>query len=253
MSSLENNFTASEKGCINPPTLTLLGPLRLWISPRILRSISVKKATFTNTGIRIKIKFILSIITMCRKKYSPLLLQSNALFKLFLHIITLHTFLPASFIIFAVLSASLLLGVFLVIQTQGCVFLVAWIIPSFGASDLECPILVDNYRTVFASSVLIIASSVIFFSQYYIQGDSHFVRFHILVILFVFSILLLIFSPHLITLLMGWDGLGVTSFLLVVYFQSTKSSNAGILTVLTNRLGDLIILLAICLRRYLGT
>ena len=64
--------------------------------------------------------------------------------------------------------------------------------------------------------------------------------------------LLLIFSPNLISLLLGWDGLGVTSYLLVIYFQSTKSYNAGLLTALTNRVGDVLILFAIAFRLTLG-
>ena len=53
--SLENNLIASLKGCINPINLTLLGPLRIWLYPKIFRSKSVTNATFTKIKI-IKIK-----------------------------------------------------------------------------------------------------------------------------------------------------------------------------------------------------
>jgi NADH-ubiquinone oxidoreductase chain 5 len=57
----------------------------------------------------------------------------------------------------------------------------------------------------------------------------------------------LIFSPNLLRLILGWDGLGVTSYLLVRFYRSEKSFNARILTVLTNRLGDVAILSFIAL------
>jgi len=70
-------------------------------------------------------------------------------------------------------------------------------------------------------------------------------RFTILVLLFILSINLLIFLPHFIILLLGWDGLGIVSFILVIYYQNSKSLGAGIITALTNRIGDVILLLAI--------
>jgi len=58
--------------------------------------------------------------------------------------------------------------------------------------------------------------------------------------------------PNLIRLLLGWDGLGVTSYLLVVFYQRNKSYNAGILTAITNRLGDAGLLISISFFLYLG-
>jgi NADH-ubiquinone oxidoreductase chain 5 len=82
-------------------------------------------------------------------------------------------------------------------------------------------------------------------------GDTFYSRFILIVLLFVTRIRLLILSPNLIRILLGWDGLGVTSYLLVVYYQSEKSFNAGIVTALTNRLGDagLLVIIGITLRR----
>lgn len=64
---------------------------------------------------------------------------------------------------------------------------------------------------------------------------------------FLGSIFFLVFFSTLYGCLIGWDGLGVSSFLLVIYFKNRKSLGSGILTVLTNRLGDcfLLVLLAI--------
>ena len=69
---------------------------------------------------------------------------------------------------------------------------------------------------------------------------------------FVIRIRLLILRPNLISLLLGWDGLGVTSYLLVCYYRSEKRFNARMVTALTNRIGDVIILLIIALISRMG-
>lgn len=72
-------------------------------------------------------------------------------------------------------------------------------------------------------------------------------RFALLVVLFVVSINLLIYSSNLVVVLIGWDGLGLTSFLLVVYYQNSYSLGAGLITVLTNRIGDVGLILSVAL------
>jgi len=86
---------------------------------------------------------------------------------------------------------------------------------------------------------------VLVYSSSYIEGDKFLYRFIMLVYLFVLSILMLIVSPNLIRILLGWDGLGLVSYCLVIYYQNEKSANAGILTILSNRVGDVAILLSI--------
>lgn len=86
----------------------------------------------------------------------------------------------------------------------------------------------------------------------YIKGDVNFDRFMYLVLIFVFSIMIIVLSPNLIRILLGWDGLGLVSYALVIFYQNEKSANAGMLTVLSNRIGDVAILLAIGLMVKLG-
>lgn len=125
-----------------------------------------------------------------------------------------------------------------------------WELVELGGPRLEVRLFLDLFRASFAGCVCLIASAVYFFSFNYIAAESHFSRFHLLLLSFVGSILVLILRPNFLMALLGWDGLGLTSFLLVVYYGSTKASNAGILTALTNRIGDalLIVSLALCFR-----
>nr|ALO76308.1 NADH deshydrogenase subunit 5 [Rhagium mordax] len=106
-------------------------------------------------------------------------------------------------------------------------------------------ILLDWMSLLFMSFVLFISSMVIYYSQEYMFGDENLNRFIYLVIMFVLSMMLLIISPNLISILLGWDGLGLVSYCLVIYYQNVKSFNAGMLTALSNRIGDVALLMSI--------
>jgi NADH:ubiquinone oxidoreductase subunit 5 (subunit L)/multisubunit Na+/H+ antiporter MnhA subunit len=97
----------------------------------------------------------------------------------------------------------------------------------------------------FSFIVCFISACVLIFSSSYMASDVFLSRFVWLVIMFVFSINALIFVPRLISLLLGWDGLWIVSFALVIYYQNNKSLGAGILTALANRVGDVALLTGI--------
>nr|ALO77287.1 NADH deshydrogenase subunit 5 [Scraptia sp. SCR02] len=116
---------------------------------------------------------------------------------------------------------------------------------TISSSSVVFTILFDWMSLLFMSFVLLISSMVIFYSNEYMHGDKFLNRFILLVVMFVLSMMLLIISPNLISILLGWDGLGLVSYCLVIYYQNVKSYNAGMLTALTNRIGDVALLLSI--------
>ena len=59
------------------------------------------------------------------------------------------------------------------------------------------------------------------------------------------SIYLLILRPNILSLLIGWDGLGLRSYLLVIYYGNRKAYNSGFITAIRNRVGDILILFRI--------
>lgn len=61
----------------------------------------------------------------------------------------------------------------------------------------------------------------------------------------MFRMFLIIRRLNLVRIFLGWDGLGVISFILVIYYGNESSLGAGIITALTNRLGDVFILLGV--------
>jgi NADH-ubiquinone oxidoreductase chain 5 len=128
---------------------------------------------------------------------------------------------------------------------KNLVYFIEWEVVSLNSISIVITLLFDWISLLFISFVLIIASLVIFYRKEYIRRDENINRFIILVLIFVLSIILLIISPNLVSILLGWDGLGLVSYCLVIYFQNIKSYNAGILTALSNRIGDVALLLAI--------
>nr|QLY90247.1 NADH dehydrogenase subunit 5 [Fannia armata] len=122
---------------------------------------------------------------------------------------------------------------------------IEWEVISVNSMNVVMTLLFDWMSLIFMSFVLMISSLVIFYSKEYMESDYKINRFIMLVLMFVFSMMLLIISPNLISILLGWDGLGLVSYCLVIYFQNVKSYNAGMLTALSNRIGDVALLLAI--------
>nr|YP_009488077.1 NADH dehydrogenase subunit 5 [Anopheles pseudotibiamaculatus]AWB99948.1 NADH dehydrogenase subunit 5 [Anopheles pseudotibiamaculatus] len=127
----------------------------------------------------------------------------------------------------------------------GMVYFIEWEILSMHSVSIVMTFLFDWMSLMFMSFVLLISSLVIFYSDQYMSEDYNINRFILLVLMFVMSMMMLIISPNLISILLGWDGLGLVSYCLVIYFQNVKSYNAGMLTALSNRIGDVAILLAI--------
>ena len=111
--------------------------------------------------------------------------------------------------------------------------------------NVRVPFIVDTYRVVFCLVVLTISSCVMFYNGFYMDMEVFYNRFCKLVILFVASMLFLVLIPNLLGLIVGWDGLGLTSYLLVIYYQDKRSLGSGTLTVLRNRVGDVLFFVGI--------
>nr|QGZ10057.1 NADH dehydrogenase subunit 5 [Eisenia tracta] len=123
--------------------------------------------------------------------------------------------------------------------------LLEWSLFSISSTPIIFTLILDPVGLMFSCTVLMISANVLKFSTIYMADDKFINRFTYLVLLFVLSMNMLIFLPHLVMLLLGWDGLGIVSFILVIYYQNPKSLAAGMITALTNRVGDVTLLLAI--------
>uniref|UniRef100_A0AAU7BAL0 NADH-ubiquinone oxidoreductase chain 5 n=1 Tax=Heteromallus sp. TaxID=3073483 RepID=A0AAU7BAL0_9ORTH len=123
--------------------------------------------------------------------------------------------------------------------------LIEWNLVNLNSSSISMVLILDWMSLIFMGFVLLISSLVVYYSDEYMSGDLNIYRFISLVLMFVLSMMFLIISPNLISILLGWDGLGLVSYCLVIYYQNVKSYNAGMLTALSNRIGDVALLMAI--------
>nr|CDL72561.1 NADH dehydrogenase subunit 5 [Cherax destructor] len=155
-------------------------------------------------------------------------------------------------LVFLFLLSLVSVGVSLVSLNFGLGYVIEWEIFSLGSSSVVVTLVCDWISTLFLGVVLFISSMVMYYSGDYMDGDKGYNRFMYMVFAFVFSMGALIISPNLISILLGWDGLGLISYVLVIYYQNEKSANAGMLTILSNRIGDVGILLSISLLFMLG-
>nr|YP_010448459.1 NADH dehydrogenase subunit 5 [Codonobdella sp. B45A]QWT29621.1 NADH dehydrogenase subunit 5 [Codonobdella sp. IK-2021]UTS56330.1 NADH dehydrogenase subunit 5 [Codonobdella sp. B45A] len=143
------------------------------------------------------------------------------------------------------LMSMIMLMMSLYVMLVNKIFIIEWEFFNYTLMNFTVTLMLDVKGLFFSSVVLFITSNVMKFSILYMMEEKFMNRFNILLMLFVMSMNLLIFIPNLIVLLLGWDGLGIVSFILVIYYQNSKSLSAGLITILTNRLGDIAIILCI--------
>uniref|UniRef100_UPI0030E45B38 NADH dehydrogenase subunit 5 n=1 Tax=Ayyaria chaetophora TaxID=1291247 RepID=UPI0030E45B38 len=119
--------------------------------------------------------------------------------------------------------------------------------------DLSFPIFLDYKSSLFISLVFLISGSIVLYCQDYMVNEMNNFRFFLILSFFVLSMVFLILSPNLFSMMLGWDGLGLTSYGLVIFYQNKKSFNSGFITVMTNRVGDVLILGSLSIFFFFGS
>ena len=99
-------------------------------------------------------------------------------------------------------------------------------------------IFVSSSQILFFVTLFIVRGRILLFTFYYFSSGADYIRFIGILFAFLISIVFLILHKGSLILFLGWDGLGVTSYLLVIYYLNFKRTSGGITTVITNRLGD---------------
>ena len=153
------------------------------------------------------------------------------------------------FILFSLATFLTGLTALLVLGTKTSIFL-SFNLFSTVSLDLKVSFLLDYISLSFMTTVLLISTIIIIYSYNYISPYCKPTYFLWVTVLFVSSMLLVITLPNLLFAMLGWDGLGLVSFFLIVYYQNQSSITSGIFTLLINRLGDRFFLARLLLMFY---
>lgn len=124
--------------------------------------------------------------------------------------------------------------------------LFSWI--NSGILTIPFEFLVDPLSTVFLLIITGIGFLIHVYSIGYMQHDEGFSRFFTYLNLFVFFMLLLVLGNNYLIMFVGWEGVGLCSYLLIgFWFKNTSFNNAARKAFVMNRIGDLGFLLGIIL------
>ncbi|HEY8187002.1 MAG TPA: NADH-quinone oxidoreductase subunit L [Pyrinomonadaceae bacterium] len=112
--------------------------------------------------------------------------------------------------------------------------------------DVEWSYQLDALSAIFMLIVTGVGLCIFVFATGYMHGDPGFYRFFAYMGLFMFSMLVLVMGSNFLMMFVGWEGVGLCSYLLIgYYFEREEAANASRKAFITNRIGDFGFALAI--------
>ncbi len=115
-----------------------------------------------------------------------------------------------------------------------------------GDFQVDAGLFVDPLSITMALFVTGVGALIHLYSIGYMHGDENFSKFFVYLNLFAFSMLVLVLGDNLVLTFLGWEGVGVCSYLLISFWFSTEANAvAGKKAFITNRVGDFGFMLAI--------
>ena len=108
-----------------------------------------------------------------------------------------------------------------------------------GDFSVDAGLLVDPLSVTMALFVTGVGSLIHLYAIGYMHGDRDFSKFFVYLNLFAFSMLVLVLGDNLALTFLGWEGVGVCSYLLISFwFTEEANAAAGKKAFITNRVGD---------------
>lgn len=114
-----------------------------------------------------------------------------------------------------------------------------WTWIQVGKFRADFGLAMDRLSGVYALFVTFVAFLIHVFAVGYMRGDKGFYRFFAYLNLFMFSMLTLVLADNFLLMFVGWEGVGLCSYLLIgYYFDRKEAGDAAKKAFITNRVGD---------------
>ena len=115
-----------------------------------------------------------------------------------------------------------------------------------GILSVPLSIYFDNITNCMLILITLVSFLVHLFSTSYMDGDPHVTRFMGYLSLFTFFMLVLVTANNIVQMFIGWEGVGLTSYLLINFWYTRIQANkAAIKAMVVNKVGDVGLLLGI--------